>query len=99
MVPTIDREHYTVWYERVEAPDNSFTFVHCDVRKWTPTIKRALLKDFQSLASLVDTHLFALHDLDDTKHTKFLTMFGFKPVYQGSDLPGNAIYRLERNHG
>ena len=69
---------YSVWYQ----PYNDALFIHCDVyAKWTKTLKRELQRDFEQLISLSDQPLYVLAHLEDTKHHKFLRMFGFEQAH------------------
>lgn len=54
------------------------TFIHCDCFKWNKTVKKNLLEDLQKLSQLRTEPLFAIHEIDDKKHLKFITMLGFK---------------------
>ncbi len=74
-VPVVKRPVYTLYLEQA-TPQH--TFIHCDVRKWSPRVKRQLAEDFETLKSLHGGPLYALHDPTDHKHHKFLTMYGFK---------------------
>lgn len=74
-VPVIRRPVYTLYLEQATA---KHTFIHCDVHgRWTPRIKRDLAADWDTLKQLHGGPLYALHDPQDHKHSKFLTMFGF----------------------
>lgn len=53
------------------------TFIHCDCVKWTKEIKKQLLEDFNKLLSIHRNDIYALHELGDAKHEKFLKVFGF----------------------
>lgn len=97
-IPVIVRDAYTVEYECIVYEGNPVIFVHCKIhKKWSKDIKRALTKDFHALTELTTMPLFALHDLDDPKHKRFIEMFGFTKFLQGEDLPKNrAVYILEK---
>lgn len=74
-VPVVNRREYTI---KLERSDNK-TFIHCDVYvPWSKTVKERLAEDFNTLKSLHRDYIYALHDPDDRKHKKFLSMFGFK---------------------
>lgn len=72
--PVIRRKDYTVYFENHEGN----TFIHCDCHRWNKTVKQNLIKDFDVLCSLQEVSIYALHDIGDSKHLKFLTMFGFE---------------------
>lgn len=102
--PVIIRDDYAVFYEPITIntqydpntiENRLFVFVHCDVKRWTPSVKRALSRDFNLLISLIDMPLFAMHTNGDTKHLKFLTLFGFKHYYSGDDVPDKSFFILE----
>ncbi len=91
--PVIVKEDYILWYEPVSMDDSLHVFVHCDVKRWSPRIKRALKEDFETLRSLTKMPAYALHDVGDTKHLKFLIMFGF--IHE-IDLPeAKSLFVLE----
>lgn len=74
--PVIVKPEYVVSFERTSG----MTFVHCEIKgRWSVNLKLSLLADWKALLSLHDAPIFALHTPGDTKHHKFLTMFGFKP--------------------
>ncbi|MET3712621.1 hypothetical protein ABIC65_003339 [Sphingomonas trueperi] len=75
-VPVVCRPEYTLYLEQATR---LHTFLHCDVHApWTPRLKRQLATDFENLKSLHGGPLYALHEPGDTKHSKFLAMFGFR---------------------
>lgn len=87
--PVVVKDDYTVWYEAVvieslELPVTKI-FIHCEVYRWTPTVKKALKKDFRLLRSLTVMPIFAMHNYGDRKHFKFLDMFGFQYLADGPD--------------
>jgi hypothetical protein len=64
-----------------------FSFIHCDCTKWTKTIKTNLSEDFEKLRQIHRKDIYAIHDIADQKHLKFLTIMGFKfnKCFIGSD--------------
>ena len=72
--PVIKKQDYTVYFENHEGN----TFIHCDCHRWNKLAKQNLIKDFDVLCKLHGSNIYALHDIEDTKHLKFLTMFGFE---------------------
>jgi len=96
-IPVIQREHYTVYYEGLQLPDGDVSvFVHCDVHKWSPSIKRALIKDFNTLTSLRNADVYC--DRHSGKQEKFIRIFGFEYSYSVPDY-NIDIYRLEIKDG
>lgn len=89
-VPVIVKPEYTVFLSKF----NGDTIIHCDVRKWTPKIRRKLQEDFGCLVYLHDDPIYATHEIGDSKHKKFLDLFGFIFVKQivGTDLKLREIY-------
>ena len=81
---TTDRfEAYIEWY-------NHKVFGHVDVLKWDKTTKKEI---HTALDSLVNTYtaIYALHDIDDNKHRKFLEMYKFK--YFSTEHCLDGLYR------
>lgn len=78
-IPVIHKEAYTVSLQLfIDVDDAEYTFIHCDIHTaWTKSVKQQLLKDFELLCSLNNQNYMTLSDVDDTKHHKFLRMFGF----------------------
>lgn len=72
--PVIKRQDYVVYFENYEG----YTFIHCDCHRWSKDVKQNLIKDFDVLFSIHGDSVYALHDKQDNKHLKFLTMFKFK---------------------
>jgi len=96
-LPIIERPEYTVFFEPVPYKDHILTFIHCDIRsKWSKSVKERLKRDFEVLTELRESPIFALHTIGDHKHLKFISLFGFKLAYEGSDLPDNQFYVLEK---
>lgn len=89
-VPVIIKPSYVVSLERY----NGLTWIHCIVEKWTPTIRRQLSQDFESLVYLHDDPIYAIHEIGDTKHEKFLALFKFQYLQNiiGSDNNERQIY-------
>ena len=93
-VPVVQRDAYTLKLERIPG----MTFVHCNIHSaWTPKVKRAIAKDWETLCELHGLPLYALHVPGDTKHDKFLRMFGMRWVHQyEDDLHGHTnVYKKE----
>lgn len=82
IVPVVRRADYVLSLEQV---NKDHTFIHCDVLRWSPVVKRQLLADWQVLKDLVGAPIFALHVVGDSKHHKFLRLFGFHHVLSYTD--------------
>lgn len=70
-VPVAVCDDYTLFLE----DDSGFQFIHCDCMKWTNMVRKRMLAD---LVSIQKQDLYAVHDVGDRKHAKFLSLFGFK---------------------
>jgi len=71
--PVIYNTYYTVYFENYMGA----TFVHCDCARWTKEIKKQLKLDFDALALIHRNDIYALHEVGDAKHQKFLRLFNF----------------------
>ncbi|WP_066803337.1 hypothetical protein [Sphingomonas asaccharolytica] len=88
-VPVVRRPVYTLYLEQATP---RHTFIHCDVHGvWTPRVKRDLCSDWQALRALHGGPFYALHEPGDRKHSKFLTMFGFRWAASFTDRRGNRM--------
>lgn len=89
-VPVIVKPFYKVFLENYKGS----TIIHCDVFKWTPSIRRSLQEDFGLLVYLHDDPIIAFHEIGDKKHKKFLELFGFVFVERvlGLDLKYRELY-------
>jgi hypothetical protein len=89
-VPVIIKPEYVVSFERY----NELTWIHCHVNKWSPAIRRNLSQDFESLVHLHDDPIYAIHEIGDTKHEKFLALFQFQFLQSivGSDNVERHVY-------
>lgn len=70
----IERDNYTVWFDQYEDQ----TFLHCEVYRYNKTVKFELINYLKFLLRIRQSPLYAIHERDDPKHLKFLTMLGFK---------------------
>jgi hypothetical protein len=98
--PVVIKEDYIIYFEPVDAG----VVIHCDVFKWNKTIKGKLKQDFETLKTLHEQPILAMHQIQQgNKHIKFLKMFGFKLFEQVKDLKGNQvdfyITNEDKNHG
>jgi hypothetical protein len=87
--PVILSKDYTVYLEYFDT----MSFIHCDCLCWNKAVKKALLIDFDKLVQIHRSPIYALHEINDKKHLKFLELFGF--VF--SNLPiglDNTVHHL-----
>jgi hypothetical protein len=54
------------------------TFIHCDITSWSKTVRERLSTVWGVLSGFHGGPIYALHDIHDRKHEKFLNLFGFK---------------------
>lgn len=87
-IPVIIRPEYIYYIEDV----NGAPFMHCDVFKWSPSIWKALKKDFFTFAELHGGPLYACKEYETTGYLKFLKGLGFKLLQQMVGIKGNIIY-------
>ena len=71
--PVVTNEHYVLYLENF----NGNVFIHCDCFKWNKTIKKQLREDVDKIVNFIKQPILALHNIEDKKHFKFLTMMGF----------------------
>lgn len=73
-VPIINRPDYTVFIEH-----NEHTFMHCDIRRWTPEVRKALRKDWDAFFEMHGGPLYAVNEpAGCLKHQKFMRQMGFE---------------------
>jgi hypothetical protein len=46
--------------------------------KWSKTVKKQLKIDFDKLFKFYKNDIYAIHEVGDTKHEKFVKVFGFE---------------------
>jgi hypothetical protein len=71
--PVVSNEHYVLYLENF----NGNIFIHCDCFKWNKTVKKQLKEDVDKIVNFVGQPILAIHNVEDKKHFKFLTMMGF----------------------
>lgn len=92
-VTVVDKVDYVIKYEEQQG----LTFIHCDIKtKWTKQVKASLQEDFKTLRELKTSPIYALHELNDKKHCKFLQQFGFKYLQDvtGTDSKTRQVYYI-----
>lgn len=91
-VPVVRRPAFTIYLEQATP---RHTFIHCTVHvRWSPAVKAELADAFAALKDLHGGPFFAVHRPHDTKHKKFLQMYGFRFVstFTASDGSTRHIY-------
>ena len=84
--PVVSTNEFIIYLEE----DNRFMFIHCDVLvKWTRQVKQHLMQKFTELVTKTGKELYALHTPEDSKHEKFLKMYGFQYLQPLKGLDGN----------
>jgi hypothetical protein len=85
--PVVASDDYTLYLEDY----NGFEFIHCDCRRWTNEVRKRMLDD---LVKLQKDDLYAIHEIEDAKHEKFLKLFGFKFLedFVGADGKARQTY-------
>jgi len=72
-VPVIDREDYTVSYERADE----VIFAHVQVRRWTHKVRTRFLKDIDAAQELLGEPVYGLEELSSPRQVKFMISMGF----------------------
>lgn len=93
-VPVVNTQDYRIFFQLLHLNGIQLVFVHCDVINWSNQVSKRLRLDFNALCDLYGGDLFALNELTDTKHQKFLTFYGFEPLSEvtGDDGVVRNIY-------
>ena len=77
-VPVITKEDYIVYTEDVQG----LVFIHMDVFRWSKTVKRNFLKDWNEWASAQGKDLYAMPFIDNDKMVKWCTeVCGFRLLH------------------
>jgi len=74
--PVIKTDYYIIYTEDV----NGLLFVHMDVFKWTKSIKKEFVKDWNDWARKQKQDIYAMPFIDDEKMHKWSLITGFKVV-------------------
>lgn len=74
--PVIVKHNYIIYTEDV----NGLLFVHMDVFKWTKSIKKEFVKDWNDWAKKQKQQIYAMPFIDDEKMHKWSLITGFKVV-------------------
>jgi hypothetical protein len=73
-VPVMQTRDFDVFYELHDG----HTWIHCDVRRYNKSVRNELIVALKLLMAIRETALYAVHEIDDKKHQKFITKLGFK---------------------
>lgn len=85
-VPVIQKPEFTIYIEQQQVP-----FLHCDVKRWSPSVRKALRSDVDTLFSLHGGPWFAVNEPKGCKkHQKFMQCMGF--TYFG-EYGGSTVFR------
>ena len=71
--PVINSKDYIVYLEEYQG----LSIIHCDCFSWSKNIKKQLITDLDVLFKIHRKHIYAIHEMEDSKHLKFITMMGF----------------------
>jgi Holliday junction resolvasome RuvABC DNA-binding subunit len=83
-VPICVRKEYIIYVHKQEG----YIFIHNDVFKWSASVKKKLIEDWEKVVSLFDCSLLVYCQEDNYKLYKFSQMFGFKDM---CDVDGGTI--------
>lgn len=69
----VTTDYYILYLEALDGN----VFIHCDCFKWNKTVKKQLKEDVDKVVAFIGKPILAIHNVEDKKHFKFLTMMGF----------------------
>lgn len=94
--PVIVSKDYTVYLEDYHG--NSI--IHCDCGSWSKTVKNNLIADLDKLLEIHRKPVYAIHEIEDSKHLKFIKMMGFawNNNFHGSDGKLRQLF-VRNKHG
>jgi hypothetical protein len=72
--PVITSKDYIVYIE----PYQGLSIIHCDCFRWSKEVKKSLKTDWDLFFSIHRNNIYAIHDIEDNKHLKFISMMGFE---------------------
>lgn len=95
--PVIVKPEYIIYTENV----NNLTFIHMDVFKWTKSVKKEFVKDWNDWARKQKQPIYAMPFIDDEKMHKWSLITGFKVVEFCKCLDGitRKLYLWRENYG
>lgn len=94
--PVVSNDDYIIYLEFAFKS----TFIHCDCFKWNKSIKKRMLEDLEKLSQLRTDPIYAIHEIGDKKHLKFVTMMGFEHFmdFTGADNKMRQLF-VRKTHG
>lgn len=95
-VPVCRRQDYTIYLQDIEGT----TWAHCDVRRWSKAIARALTADADTVFDLHGGPMYALNEPTGcAKHQKFLKLMGFSFAKKLTAEKGELLIFRRGQHG
>ena len=93
--PVITSDDYIVYLEYYQG----VTIIHCDCYKWSKQVKQNLKQDWDKLVEIHRQPIYAIHEIEDTKHLKFLQLMGFEfnNSFVGSDNKERQLFVRKYN--
>jgi hypothetical protein len=85
--PVIYSDDYIVYIEHYQGE----SVIHCDCFGWSKRVKQSLLEDLDKLFQIHRKPVYAIHEIEDSKHLKFLHLTGFE--YHSSFVGVDNIHR------
>lgn len=84
--------------EYLDAAGHQFLYAHLRVFKFTPSVFKAIKKDWSVFRQHIVSPLFAIGEVEDAKWVKFVTSLGFVPAMDVVCLNGERrlMYRHAR---
>lgn len=73
-VPVVQTADFDIFFELHDG----LTWIHCDVCRYNKTVRHELIVALKLLMTIRNTPLYAVHEIQDKKHQKFITKLGFK---------------------
>lgn len=93
--PVIETKDYTIYAEDILYNEELPIYMtHCDVFNWNKTVKQSLQKDSKELFEKQNKPVVCCHYKDDEKHFKFITMMGFKPLFDEVTIKNGNKYMM-----
>lgn len=83
--PVVVNDDYTLYIEHHAGVQ----FIHCDCHRWSKTVKLRMIDDLKKMDDL-----YAIHEIGDKKHAKFLGLleFEFFKDFMGLDNKPHQIF-------
>jgi hypothetical protein len=96
----IDNNEYELALEEFRRGDDQMVFIHLWVKKdWSLALLKRFKYEFGVLRQHIKCPLYAMSEADDDKWSKFVTLFGFKPLSEAlcTDGVSRRIYWHQGN--